>query len=689
LTRLFDWWRGRPPFRLRAFFRGVFLLLALATVALALSVLGEEKRLSYRGYRDLFHKNVEQITARLQHPTGQLALLNPVAPGTARTPLRPLLLPFAAIDFDDRAKAQQAVEMAGCLVQYPDHAQLCVAVGNNPLAGGFIYAVGAFVSGPLTAHAIGDLELSHAHRLRVEVAMRGATDRWLAPLEATSGRTGTVRGRLTGFAEDALGHPSRRPDREFRGWLWQDARCVDGIDTAPGAQDCARRAFFSVRLPITVLREELYANPNPVWPPADLGDIRVRVRVLPPGDAPPLFDSDRGGGAAPFRLDDLASQLLAGETLTIRRLDPDPKELLRLNGSAGGTEAAPRFIGAIVRRLPVEGVDGPLEARATIATPVGNFELRLTGDVRGIDRSLEPVANRLAWFAGAMLAAIALAWLALEIRIIRRITLLTTRAASVRKTVHAGGGLIEHDLANLRGRDELGLLAGVLTDLLQRVNEDVRRAQIRAEQEKDMWHAVGHEILAPLQSLSALHPTAGDPNRRYIERMQQAVRVLYGTASPGEAIRSAALAVSTLDIHGFLTRVADNAAHAGIADVRFGGGTGPLVVRADEHSLEDVITHVLANADRFRPAGTPIRIELAPAIGRVAVHIRNQGPAIDESMLGKIFEYGVSGAPGDGTAGHRGQGLFVAKTYMAKMGGTIEARNLGDGVDFVLTLDAA
>jgi hypothetical protein len=70
-------------------------------------------------------------------------------------------------------------------------------------------------------------------------------------------------------------------------------------------------------------------------------------------------------------------------------------------------------------------------------------------------------------------------------------------------------------------------------------------------------------------------------------------------------------------------------------------------------------------------------------------------------MLGRIFEYGVSGSDGAGAAAdvataaadgdvesapQRGQGLFVAKTYMAKMGGTIVARNADDGVWFVLTL---
>lgn len=55
-------------------------------------------------------------------------------------------------------------------------------------------------------------------------------------------------------------------------------------------------------------------------------------------------------------------------------------------------------------------------------------------------------------------------------------------------------------------------------------------------------------------------------------------------------------------------------------------------------------------------------------------------------MLDKIFEYGVSDAESAQAAERRGQGLFVARTYMAKMGGTISARNVDDGVIFTLTL---
>jgi sensor histidine kinase regulating citrate/malate metabolism len=68
------------------------------------------------------------------------------------------------------------------------------------------------------------------------------------------------------------------------------------------------------------------------------------------------------------------------------------------------------------------------------------------------------------------------------------------------------------------------------------------------------------------------------------------------------------------------------------------------------------------------------------------LRLHHQGSAIAANMLQKIFEYGVSDQPDATAQGNRGQGLFVARTYMAKMGGTIAAENVADGVVFVLRL---
>lgn len=204
-----------------------------------------------------------------------------------------------------------------------------------------------------------------------------------------------------------------------------------------------------------------------------------------------------------------------------------------------------------------------------------------------------------------------------------------------------------------------------------------------------MWHAVGHEIMSPLQSLMVLHGRADDQSHRYINRMQQAIRGLYGRASPSEAFQSSELQVGEIDLSAFLRHVADNAPCIGIDDVRFHGPTESLLARADEYSLEDVVTHVLRNADSYRVPGSPITITLETGDTGLSITIHNQGPPIAPAIIGKIFEYGVSDQVDSAANGNRGEGPFVAKTYMAKMGGTIAAQNRQDGVSFVMSLQRA
>lgn len=672
-------WRlpGRVPLRLRVFFRGVFALLAVAIVALALSVLQGEKQRSHDVYAEGLKKSQAQIAARLRHPAGQLALMNPAAADRPAQPVRPLVLPFAALDFDDRSKAQQAVEMAGCALQYPNGSTLCIAVGSNPYAGGFVYVVASLAAGELVPHYSGDLELTGVHRLSIELDYRDRPMRWIAPYELSP----DGRGRLTGYAGDAPIAFGARPVRDFRGWLWQEGRC---IDASADAADCARRTFMSVRLPVEVFREAIAAR-NPVWPPQDLDRMALRVRLLAPDGGPDLFDSDTPGATLPFSVADLRALLLPGERLSVRRAGA-AQPLFTLTGAHPENEPVAPWVMQIVRRLPVDGIDAPLEARESIDTSIGRYELVLAGDLRTVNQSLAAVATRLAWTVGALLLAIGCTWAVIELFVIRRITLLTRRAAAASVGVRGGDGLTHLDVSDVGGSDELGVLARGLQDLLQRVNEDVRREQIRAQQEKDMWHAVGHEIMSPLQSLMALHGAPDDPSARYITRMQQAVRVLYGQASPSEAFESTTLSLEAMDLNAFLGHVAGNARYIGIEDVRFSGTGAPLMVRADEHSLEDVVTHVLRNAERHRAPGTPIRIALASDGQDVRVDIENAGAAIPDGLLDRIFEYGVSNSPEASAPGQRGQGLFVARTYMAKMAGTISAVNTADGVRFTLSL---
>ncbi len=693
-------------YRLRLLFRGVFLLLGLATLGLALSVLQQEKQLSYNNYQTNFNKTRNQILATLRHPAGQLALLNPRsvtldgAVAEDGAVLHPLLLPFSALDFDDQSKVQQAIAMSGCLVQYGEHGSLCVGIGNNPWAGGFIYVAGSFNSAALVSRPRGQMVRDEAHRIRVSVALRGEHYQWIAPFEEEPAIKGNVglRGRWVGFVESEIAKPNLRPVRDFRGWAWQKSICNDSekdVSTVAKLEtkkdDCLRHTFFSLRLPIAVLQEALFEKKRPVWPPQDLDQIQVELSVLAPGSEIALLDSRSEPTATPFSLHDLHTMLLPGESLTIRKAS-DKKDIIQLLGKIEQEEDSWNLLTRLIRRLPVDEYDTPLVANDLISTPLDNYEINLKGDVRSISKSLSVVATRVSWFVGGMLLALLLAWLLIEINIIRRITLLTKRAATLSRTMKGSGELDQLDVSDLRSPDELGILASALHDLLRRVKEDVERETIRTEQEKQMWHAVGHEIMSPLQSLMVLHQTPEDQSHRYISRMQQAIKVLYGSATPSEAFQTTVLQLDEIDLHQFLAHVASNAPCIGVNDVEF---MAPdtlkpqhknSMVKADEYSLEDVVTHILKNADRYRPKGSAIRIHLTIDEVCAIITIHNRGPHIPEAMLEKIFEYGVSDQLESGANGNRGQGLFVAQTYMAKMGGTIKAQNVEDGVSFILTL---
>jgi signal transduction histidine kinase len=679
----------------RILFRSVFALLALSIVVMATSLLRNEKELGYQNYQTNFKKTQEQILARLNHPSGQLALLNSERSTQSVTPPRPYLLPFAAIDFDDANKVQQAIELSGCLIRYPNGNNVCTAIGSNPYAGGFIYVAGRFATTDLVSRNSGERDVELAHRLRITLDMRGETYRWIAPFErmdapprsiaGSSAAAFASRGRLTGFVDTGRMLGAVNPLRDFRGWIWQSSQCIDVSLTN---SSCAKSAFFSVRLPVEAFREALVQGRRPEWPPTDLDKILVRVEAFEAGSNVAAFDTNVDGAVAPFSLDALRPLLLPGETVSIARAGADARTALRLKAIASEDYSA-RWVDQLLRRLPVEGFDQPLVSSQRVSTALGDYDVTFTGDVRGLNQALAVAATRMSWYVGAMLVAVIAAWLVIEIGLIRKIATLNRRARAVSKQIHGSKGLVNHDLADLRGKDELGTLATALHDLLQRVNEDVQREHIRAEQEKDMWHAVGHEIMSPLQSLMVLHGKDDDPSKRYVARMQQAVRVLYGSASPSEAIASSEMDLRNIELNEFLKQIANNASSLDIEHVEFISHASDVRVSADEYALEDAIAHVLTNAARYRTPGSPIRIELAASESTATIAISNDGPHIDSALLDRIFEYGVSEATDAAAAGNRGQGLYVAKTYMAKMSGTIAARNENGGVSFVLTLPRA
>ena len=146
----------------------LFPLLALATVALALvACCRTRSSAATASTPKACKKNQAQIAARLRHPTGQLALLNPGAadrPAHAGAPAACCRSPRSTST--TATKAQQAVEMAGCALQYPDGATLCAASAAIPTRVASSTWSAASRPASWCRTRSGDLELTDVHRAR-------------------------------------------------------------------------------------------------------------------------------------------------------------------------------------------------------------------------------------------------------------------------------------------------------------------------------------------------------------------------------------------------------------------------------------------------------------------------------------------------------------------------------------------
>lgn len=115
-----------------------------------------------------------------------------------------------------------------------------------------------------------------------------------------------------------------------------------------------------------------------------------------------------------------------------------------------------------------------------------------------------------------------------------------------------------------------------------------------------------------------------------------------------------------------------------------------LPVAIDRFRMQQVLRNVLANAVRFTPPGSRIRLDLADHGDKgVALSVSDEGPGIPEDELDAIFEpFTQSSRTRDGSGG-TGLGLTICRKIMTAHGGHIEAANAaGRGALITLRLPA-
>jgi signal transduction histidine kinase len=112
---------------------------------------------------------------------------------------------------------------------------------------------------------------------------------------------------------------------------------------------------------------------------------------------------------------------------------------------------------------------------------------------------------------------------------------------------------------------------------------------------------------------------------------------------------------------------------------------GPLVGQWDRSRLEQVVTHLLANALKYG-AGKPVHVRTARDGDQAVLTVRDEGIGIEPHALPRIFDR-FERAVSEQHFGGLGLGLYLSRALVEALGGTIHAHSQpGHGATFEVRL---
>jgi len=113
-------------------------------------------------------------------------------------------------------------------------------------------------------------------------------------------------------------------------------------------------------------------------------------------------------------------------------------------------------------------------------------------------------------------------------------------------------------------------------------------------------------------------------------------------------------------------------------------------VDGDGPRLTQVFVNLLANASKFAPEDSTVRIGASAAGGTVTAWVEDEGPGVPEIDSGSIFERFYRGPEHEPEPGGLGLGLWIVKSIVDRHDGTIHAQRTAEGRSrFVVALKAA
>jgi signal transduction histidine kinase len=559
--------------------------------------------------------------------------------------------------------------------------RICAYFARDSSYGAYLFLVISFLDNDLVAHEIGDFGLS-GDALKIKVSTPTAAKNWTLMFQTPRGRTAyTSRYEVAAYMNLESG--GRELDRRLEGWAHTQAQEASG----------AQVVTVIARLDIKAIDPAIGSGSD--WPPPDYSQFRIALsRKNVSKDARnTTFRDYATDGVSSISIPSLYRSVVTTRAPLVVKKQHDGQLLKAWTFTASGrTDGQVQDRG----RAPFQFVDGawvfPSRNNTKIESAMPDTDLTFEIVHPGV------VIEASTWAASLWLLFVLIAFTLSAVAFIWKVMTPIRLLAKHSSLIAVNKGMVAH-LPYEDRKDEIGSMAKALNALLVHIREQTRREQLEAAQRAEdqrrkaaddlrareaSLRTIGHEIRAPLQGLLSLHKH-GDAGHRYAARMLRAVEFLYGVAGPEAAFAGMQLELQVIDIAEFLRTVAANSRNAGIDNVMYHGPNSGIFCNVDDGAIEDLMRHILDNANRLRKPASVIDIRLGQGNGNVFLAVENEGKNIPEDLIERIFEFDFSLDPHPADGG-RGQGLFVVRNYARKMGGEVKARNRATGVAFEVTL---
>jgi K+-sensing histidine kinase KdpD len=109
-------------------------------------------------------------------------------------------------------------------------------------------------------------------------------------------------------------------------------------------------------------------------------------------------------------------------------------------------------------------------------------------------------------------------------------------------------------------------------------------------------------------------------------------------------------------------------------------------VSGDGPRLVQVFVNLLANANKFAPAGSSVTMAGAVAETEVSIWVEDEGPGLPEQIGERGFERFLRAVGEEPEESGMGLGLWIVHSIVSRHGGRVDARNTASGARVTVAL---